>query len=270
MGPESLRAIVVDDEPLAREGLKSLIAEIPGIEVVAEASNGYDACDAIIAHRPDILFLDISMPELDGFATLERLEPEDVPPAVVFVTAYDAHALRAFSARALDYILKPVAPERLASAVEHAVQRVREARALRDSIERESATTSGEASLTRLLIRDHRGTTVVPVDDIEWIEADTYYVRVHRKTGAAGRPLLLRERMHVLESRLDPAIFVRTHRSAIVRLDSVREIGDASKYEHQVVLASGAIAPLSRDRRHRLEVLLKSAAEATRKPNVSK
>jgi two-component system LytT family response regulator len=215
------------------------------------------------------LFLDISMPELDGFATLERLEPEDVPPAVVFVTAYDAHALRAFSARALDYILKPVAPERLAAAVEHAVKRVREARALRDSIDRESETASGDPALTRLLIRDHRGTTVVPVDDIEWIEADTYYVRVHRKTGADGRPLLLRERMHVLDSRLDPSIFVRTHRSAIVRIDSVREIGDASKYEHQVMLASGAVAPLSRDRRARLESLLKSAV-TTPKANVSK
>src|SRR6476620_6475316 len=138
MVPESLRAILVDDEPLAREGLRSQLAEIHGIEVIVEASNGYDACDQIIAHRPDIVFLDIAMPELDGFATLERLEPEDVPPAVVFVTAYDAHAVRAFSARALDYILKPLAPERLAAAVEHAAQRVREARALRDSIERES------------------------------------------------------------------------------------------------------------------------------------
>jgi two-component system LytT family response regulator len=197
------------------------------------------------------------MPELDGFATLERLEPEDVPPAVVFVTAYDAHAVRAFSARALDYILKPVATERLAAAVEHAVQRVREARALRDSIERENETAGSEAPLTRLIVRDHRGTTVVPVEDIEWIEAATYYVCLHRMTGGEGRPLLLRERMHILESRLDPAVFFRTHRSAIVRLDSVRGIGDASRYEHHVVLASGTLAPLSRDRRVRLEMLLK-------------
>src|SRR6476620_6894293 len=102
----------VKHEPLAREGLRSQLGAIPGISVVAECANGYDACDQIITHRPDIVFLDIAMPELDGFATLERLEPEDVPPAVVFVTAYDAHAVRAFGARALDYILKPVAPER--------------------------------------------------------------------------------------------------------------------------------------------------------------
>src|SRR5882672_3109739 len=98
MARESLRAVVVDDEPLAREGLRSLLSEIPGIAVIAECANGYEACKAIVEHRPDILFLDIAMPELDGFATLERLEPEDVPPAVVFVTAYDAHALRAFGA----------------------------------------------------------------------------------------------------------------------------------------------------------------------------
>ena len=255
---ESLRVVIVDDEPLAREGLRSQLAEIPGISVIAEASNGYDACDQIIAHRPDIVFLDIAMPELDGFATLERLEPEDVPPAVVFVTAYDAHAVRAFSARALDYILKPVAPERLAAAVEHAAQRVREARALRDSIERESESDVGDAALTRLIVRDHRGTTVIPVDDIEWIEAATYYVSLHRMSGREGRPLLLRERMHVLESRLDPAIFFRSHRSAIVRLDSVRTLRAASSYDHELVLASGAVAPLSRDRRVQLELLLKS------------
>ena len=260
MQPESLRAVVVDDEPLAREGLVSLLSEIRGIAVIAECSNGYEACEAIVEHRPDILFLDIAMPELDGFATLERLEPEDVPPAVIFVTAYDAHALRAFSARALDYILKPVAPERLAAAVDHAVQRVREARALRDSIERESEIAAGDPTLTRLIIRDHRGTTIVPVKDIEWIEAATYYVSVHRISGAEGRPLLLRERMHVLESRLDPAIFFRSHRSAIVRLDSVRAVRAAATYEHEVVLASGAVAPLSRDRRVPLEMLLKSVS----------
>ena len=225
---EPLRVVVVDDEPLAREGLRSQLGGIPGISVVAECANGFDACDQIIAHRPDIVFLDIAMPELDGFATLERLEPEDVPPAVVFVTAYDAHAVRAFSARALDYILKPVAPERLAAAVEHAAQRVREARALRDSIERESEAGVSDAALTRLIVRDHRGTTIVPVDDIEWIEAATYYVSLHRMSVTEGRPLLLRERMHVLESRLDPAIFFRSHRSAIVRLDSVRTLRAAS------------------------------------------
>lgn len=254
----ALKAVLVDDEPLAREGLRSLLSEIPAIEVVAECANGYEACEAIVKHRPDVLFLDIAMPELDGFATLERLEPEDVPPAIVFVTAYDAHALRAFEARALDYILKPVSPERLAGAVERASQRVRESQALRDAIERESGMSATDTKLERLIIRDHTGTTVVPVDDIEWIEAATYYVSLHRRNKSDGRQLLLRERMHLLESRLDPAIFFRTHRSAIVRLDAIRGIGGKSSYEYHVVLASGALAPLSRDRRARLESLLKN------------
>jgi len=254
----ALKAVLVDDEPLAREGLRGLLNEIPEIELVAECANGYDACEAIVKHRPEVLFLDIVMPELDGFATLERLEPEDVPPAIVFVTAYDAHALRAFDARALDYLLKPVSPERLDAAVERASQRVRETQALRDAIERESGMPATGTSLERLIIRDHTGTTVVPVDDIEWIEAATYYVSLHRRNKSDSRQLLLRERMHVLESRLDPAIFFRTHRSAIVRLDAIRAIGGRSSYEYHVVLESGALVPLSRDRRARLESLLKN------------
>src|SRR5437762_12066541 len=182
----ALKAVLVDDEPLAREGLRSLLREIPAIELVAECANGYEACEAIVKHRPDILFLDIAMPELDGFATLDRLEPEDVPPAIVFVTAYDAHALRAFEARALDYILKPVSSERLAGAVERASQRVRESQALRDAIERESAMPSAGARLDRLIVRDHTGTTVVPVDDIDWIEAGTYYGSLHRRNELEG------------------------------------------------------------------------------------
>ena len=254
----ALRAVLVDDEPLARQGLRSLLSEIPAIEVVAECANGYEACEAIVKHRPDVLFLDIGMPELDGFATLERLEPEDIPPAIVFVTAYDAHALRAFEARALDYILKPVSPERLAGAVERASQRVRELQALRDALERESGMSATGTRLERLIIRDHTGTTVVPIDDIEWIEAATYYVSLHRRNKSDSRQLLLRERMHALESRLDPAIFFRIHRSAIVRLDAIRGIGGKSSYEYHIVLASGALVPLSRDRRARLESLLKN------------
>src|SRR5437868_11725669 len=177
-----LKAVLVDDEPLAREGLRSLLSEIPAIELVAECANGYEACDAIVKHRPDVLFLDIAMPELDGFALLERLAPEDVPPAVVFVTAYDAHALRAFEAHALDYVLKPVAPERLRVAVERAARRVREARALRDATPPDVTPPEEPRYASQLLVRDRDRVTVVRVDDLDWIEAETYYVRLH--TGA--------------------------------------------------------------------------------------
>ncbi|MDB4889002.1 MAG: response regulator receiver, partial [Gemmatimonadetes bacterium] len=127
-----LRAIVVDDELLAREGLSADLTALD-VDVVATCADGYSARTAIVDLRPDLLFLDVEMPEVDGFALLEGLEPEDVPPAVVFATAYDQHALRAFEARALDYLLKPFAPARLREAVERAQRRVEEARALRDA-----------------------------------------------------------------------------------------------------------------------------------------
>jgi two-component system LytT family response regulator len=251
-----LRAIVVDDELLAREGLSGDLERL-GLRVVASCGDGYTARAQIAALRPDMLFLDIEMPEVDGFAMLEGLEPEDVPPAIVFVTAYDQHALRAFEARALDYLLKPIVPARLLDAVRRGTQRVEESRALRDaSLPPQSGDTTTAAPveyLTRLIVRDREQAIVLPVTELEWIEAETYYVRLHA-TGA--RPRLLRERMSVLEARLDPRHFFRTHRSAIVRLDLVRAIKTISRYEHSVVLATGAQVPLSRDRRARLEALL--------------
>jgi two-component system LytT family response regulator len=248
----ALRAIVVDDELLAREGLSADLAAL-GVDVVATCADGYSARTAIVDLRPDLLFLDVEMPEVDGFALLERLEPEDIPPAIIFATAYDQHALRAFEARALDYLLKPFAPARLREAVERAQRRVEEARALRDATEQAVRSTEQATYLTQIIIRDRDQVTIVPVDDLEWIEAETYYVRIH-STGA--KPRLLRERMSVLEARLDPTRFFRSHRSAIIRLDLVRAVKTISRYEHSVMLATGAQVPLSRDRRAALEALL--------------
>jgi two-component system LytT family response regulator len=249
-----LRAIVVDDEQLAREGLSSDL-ELLGVRVVATCGDGYSARATIAELHPDILFLDVEMPELNGFAMLDGLEPEDIPPAIIFVTAYDQHALRAFEARALDYLLKPIAPERLRDAVQRGVQRVNESRALRDAAQPpDGESVEAQAPyLTRLIIRNRDQVTIVPTSELEWIEAETYYVRIH---ATRARPRLLRERMSVLERRLDPADFFRSHRSAIIRLDLVRNIKTISRYEHSVVLNTGAHAPLSRDRRARLESLL--------------
>ncbi len=251
------RAIVVDDELLAREGLAAELARL-GLDVVAQCADGYAAREQITRLRPDLLFLDVEMPEVDGFAVLEGLDPEDMPPAVIFVTAYDQHALRAFEARALDYVLKPTAHSRLQHAVQRGTQRVREARALRDATTLSPSAAPLSAStphVTQLLVRDREQLIVVPVDELEWIEAESYYVRLH-VTGA--RPRLLRERMSVLETRLDPSRFFRSHRSAIVRLDLVRSIKTISRYEHSILLASGVYVPLSRDRRAALESYLSS------------
>ena len=249
-----LTAIVVDDELPAREGLAADLAAL-GLGVVAVCPDGRAARNALRLHRADVLFVDVEMPEIDGFALLESLEPDQLPPAIVFVTAYDEHALRAFEVRALDYVLKPFSRERLRSAVERAEQRVREASALAEKLGHadDSEIPAEPRYLTRLVVRERDGSVVVPVSEIEWIEADTYYVRLHLSN---GRSRLMRERMAVLDARLDPEVFFRTHRSAIVRLDQVRAVKTLSRYEHTVTLASGARVPLSRDRKARLAPLL--------------
>ena len=250
-----LQAVVVDDERPAREGLAADLAAL-GVEIVASCTDGRDAQRTLRERRADVVFVDVEMPEIDGFALLESLEPEDVPPAIVFVTAYDEHALRAFDVRALDYVLKPFSLDRLRIAVERADQRAREARALAEQIGQagpKSATADDARYLSRLVVRERDGSIVVPVADIDWIEADTYYVRLHL---ANGKSRLMRERMAVLEARLDPTVFFRTHRSAIVRLERVRSVKTLSRYEHTVTLVSGAKVPLSRERRARLATLL--------------
>ena len=254
----ALRAVVVDDEPLARQGLAADLASV-GVDVVAQCADGFAALDAIRQAKPDVLFLDIAMPELDGFGVLDRLEPEEVPPALIFVTAFDAHAIRAFDAQALDYLLKPVSAERLAAAIARAERRIAEARAHHAQLAAEASTAIPNEStrqryLTQLMVKERGQTVIVPVAELEWIEADSYYVRLHPLDGR--RPRLLRERMSILETSLDPTQFVRIHRSAIVRLGRVRGIRAVSRYEAVVTLVSGAEAPLSRERRDRLESLL--------------
>lgn len=249
------RIVIVDDEPLAREGLRDAIGRLglPGLSVAASCENGVVALDVIRSLQPDILLLDVMMPVLDGFAMLERLEPEMTPPAVIFVTAYDEHALRAFDAAAIAFLVKPVRPDKLRMALERAARRVAESRALRAELESPPAEERNERYLRQLVIPERGRRLVIPVDDIEWIEGDTYYVRVH----AGGRVRLLRERLSNLEASLDPSRFHRTHRSALVRLDLIREIVAESAYSHVALLATGARVPVSRERLRGLESVLK-------------
>jgi two-component system LytT family response regulator len=220
--------------------------------VAALCENGVVALDAIRELQPEILLLDVAMPVLDGFAMLERLEPEATPPAVIFVTAYDEHALRAFETAAIGFLVKPVNGDKLRATLERAVRRVAEARALRAELE--PAASAGDAGYLKQLVIPERGRQwIVPVDEIDWIEGDTYYVRVH----ANGRVRLLRERLSRLESRLDPAHFHRSHRSAVVRLDRIRQIAAESAYSWTAVLASGARVPVSRERLRSLQSVLK-------------
>jgi two-component system LytT family response regulator len=253
----ALRVLIADDEPLAREGMRralELVAD-PRTTVVAECDDGAELVRILKQERVDVLLLDIQMPVVDGFAVLEQLEPEQMPPAVIFVTAFDEYAIRAFEVHALDYLLKPVPADRLVAALHRAARRVHEWEILDGqhlAVTEPAADPVPAGPLTQLLVRDRERTVVVPVDTIEWIGADAYYVHLH----TARARYMLRERMSVLEDRLDPAHFLRTHRSAIVRIDCVREIRAVSRYEHEILLASGQRAPLSRDRRSRLEAIL--------------
>jgi two-component system, LytTR family, response regulator len=192
------------------------------------------------------------MPVLDGFAMLEQLEPEATPPAVIFVTAFDEHAVRAFEAEAVDFLVKPVSDGRLRAALERAVRRIAEAKALRDAAGRAYVAERGTSYIQQIVISERERRLIVPVRDIDWIEGDTYYVRIH----SGGRVRLLRDRLSRLEAALDPALFHRTHRSALVRLDLVREITAHSPYSHSATLATGERVPVSRERLKGLQAAL--------------
>lgn len=230
----TVRAVIVDDEPLARSSLRVLLARDPTIELVAECGSGEEAVERLRAVRPELVFLDVQMPEVDGFEVLERLGA-DMPPAVVFVTAFDQHALRAFDAGGLDYLLKPYSDVRFGLALARAKEQVAQARAARGA-----ATAS-----TRLAVRSGRAVHFVALADIAWIESADYCVDLH----AAGRTHTLRRTMASVEAELEPAGFCRVHRTAIVNLAHVRALEADADGEAQVVLRDGQRLPTSR--RHR-------------------
>ncbi len=226
-----LRIVVADDEPHARADLVELLAAHADCEVVATCATGADTLAAVARLHPDVLLLDIRMPGVDGFGVVERLERTDAP-YVIFVTAFDRYAVDAFRVRALDYLLKPVLPARLADALGRAREQVR----LRAPTPRNAVSPAPPHYWTELLVRIGLRDVVVRVDDVDWIEADTYCVRLH----AGARTHVLRERMHVLASHLDPRQFARVHRSAIVNLNRVREIAHDGRGDHVIVLSTGA------------------------------
>jgi two-component system LytT family response regulator len=257
--------VIVDDEPLARRNLRLLLEKDPQIEILEECRNGREAVKAINALTPDLIFLDIQMPEIDGFDVLARVGPEHIQ-AVIFVTAFDRYALKAFDVHALDYLLKPFDDERFAHALERAKTQI-EAReidrlskrllALLEERENERKGSRQQASyLTRLMIKVAGRVMLLKVEEIDFIEADGNYAKLH-----VGRKAhLLREKMHDLERRLDPARFVRIHRSVIVNLDRIKEMHPHFNGDYIVVLEDGRQLRLSRTRRENLEARLKALA----------
>ena len=256
MSDPLLRVAIADDEPTARATLRLLLSHHPDIEVVAECADGAATVAAVRERRPQLLFLDVQMPEMDGFAVLAELAPEETP-AVVFVTAYDEHALRAFEVRALDYLLKPFSDNRFERALERARQEIAQhglaelARRIRGLVEGGLPTappTQGTRGVERLLLSGTGRTLVVKVEEIDWIEAADYCVRLH----VGKRTHLLRRPLAELETELDPTRFVRIHRSTIVNIERVRQIRPQLKGDALVDLADGTELRVSRSYRSEL------------------
>jgi two-component system LytT family response regulator len=247
----NIRTLIVDDEPLARQRLRDLLEAEPDIELVGECADGGEAVAAIGERKPDLVFLDVQMPVLDGFGVLEALAAERLP-VVVFVTAHDRYALRAFDVRALDYLLKPFDRDRFAKALERARAQVRQDQSA-DVSQRLLALLEDvkgtRKPLDRLVIKSGGRVSFVRTDEIDWIEAAGNYVKIHVQEEAH----LLRETIGGLEARLESERFLRIHRSIIVNIDRIRELQPGFHGDQVVILRDGTELPLSRGYRDKLQ-----------------
>ena len=248
-----MRVIIVDDELLARAVLREHLAAYADVEIVGECANGFEAVKAIAELAPDLVFLDIQMPKLDGF---EVVELAGAKTQYVFVTAYDQFALRAFEVHALDYLLKPFSRERLEQALAHARERLGSpavAAAGSQAVAAAQEAAQRRAPLSRILIRDGTRVQVIPAVSIDYIEAQDDYVQVV----AAGKAWLKSQRLSELEEQLDPGAFLRVHRSYIVSLAAIERIDPVGKDSHCAVLRGGARIPVSRSGYQKLRELMR-------------
>lgn len=251
---QPIRTLIVDDEPLARTRLRSLLEDQEGFEVIGECSSGPEAVEVIDRDHPQLVFLDVQMPECSGFEVIEALDP-NARPAVIFVTAFDSYAVKAFDVHAIDYVLKPVDRERFGEALARARRAIerneldevnRKLTSLIDNVRRE------RRFLNRVVVKTSGRVVFLRVQDIDWIEAAGNYVRIH----FGEQSHLLRETMSALESRLDPEQFLRIHRSVIVNIDRIREMQPAFHGDYYVILKNNRQLPLSRGYREKIEPFL--------------
>ena len=251
----AIRTIIVDDEPLAREKLRGFLEKESDVEILGECRDGREALEKIEKEQPDLVFLDVQMPEMDGFEVLENLE-RDRLPTVIFVTAYDQYAIKAFDVHAIDYLLKPFDRARLTDALNRARseferQQVGDVKSqllalLQDVESRRSKYPA------RLVIKTSGRVVFLKVDEIDWVDAAGNYVRIH----AADDSHMLRETMGRLEEKLDPEKFLRIHRSTIVNMERIRELQQQFHGDYLVVLKNGQRLTLSRSYRDRIQELL--------------
>jgi len=250
----TIRAAIVDDEPLARQRIRDLLKEAHDVDVIAECANGEDAIESLEVSPPDLLFLDIQMPEIDGFDVLQAIGVGRVP-VVIFVTAYDQFALRAFEAHALDYLLKPFDDERFEAALQRARARIREQQGgdLDRRLQALLENVRGDRGyLRRLVVPSGHRNVFVRAEQIDWIEAERNYVRLH----VGGKGYLLRENLSHIASVLDPATFCRIHRSTIVNIDRIHAVESLFRGEHLVVLHDGTKLTSGRSYRRNLLALM--------------
>jgi two-component system, LytTR family, response regulator len=258
-----IRALIVDDEPLARRGIRQLLERESDVVVVGEARDGREALRALKTLDLGLVFLDVQMPELDGFGVLRAHGVDQMPP-VIFVTAFDEFAVRAFDAHAIDYLVKPLRESRFAEAVQRVRERLQSAdavelsrrlTALLAATDRPVTVPTSPRPRVRIIVPTSAGDLVLDAAEIDWIGADDYYAAVY----ARGRRHLIRESLSSFEARLDPVMFVRVHRSAIVNIDRVRELRAEPSGESVVVLRDGTRVPVSRRRREHVSEALRSS-----------
>lgn len=254
---QRIKTLVVDDEPLAREGITTLLQAAIDFQVIGHCANGEEAIEAIEAKKPDVVFLDVQMPEIDGFQVLESLDPKHMP-TVIFVTAYDQYALRAFDIHAVDYLLKPVDVERFEQALERTRKRLESKRTngtdkhLKSLLEELK---SRDQKLERLVVKTGGKIFFLRTEEIDWIEAAGDYVKIHINTIEH----IIRERITELESKLDPSRFLRIHRSTIVNIDRIKEMQPMFYGDYVVILRNGTQLNLSRTYREKISKLMKSS-----------
>ena len=246
---DELRVILVDDEKPARRLLREYLEGTPGVSIVAECGNGFEAVKAVADHEPDLMLLDIQMPKLDGFEVVELLE-RDLP--IIFITAHDEHALRAFEVHAVDYLLKPYSAERLGQAIERARERIGRGDEPASLDELVSAARPEGGDLERILVRDGSDVRVIPVESVDYIEAQDDAVAIH----VGGVAHLKAQRLATLGERLDPKRFIRVHRSFILNVDRLRSIELYAKDSRIAILEDGTKVPVSRSGYARLRELL--------------
>lgn len=252
-----MKTLIIDDEELARAVVREHLATHPEVEVVAECANGFEALKAAALHQPDLIFLDIQMPKLDGFEVLELLEAEGKRPAVVFVTAYDQHALRAFEAHAVDYLLKPFSRERFDAALAKARALVAAPPSPTPPPPASDLAASARQGrpLERIVVKDGPKVTVIHLDRLDWVQAQDDYVLLRTE----AKNLLKQQTLTSLEAQLDSSRFIRIHRSYLLNLDRLVRVEQDSKEHREAILRDGTRLPVSRAGYQRLRELWEGA-----------